>query len=798
MIFLFVREKTQDVQIPLTTVEPLGDAEENTEDKARLLPRALVQFFWHFGLAVSALFLASLKLTSGVSPFGLALVAALAPSYGITAAFGAATGYILTEGSVSALRYVAALISVAVLSKLLYTLEQGRHLRAMPALIAFCASFLTAAAVLTAEGLTLGGFTSALTEALCTAAATFAFTAAGEAVVIYKQEKQLSSALAPFVAFSLFILLSTVSDLAVFGVSFSRMLSITLLLLFLYIYKGNTAALLGLSVALPFLLDDAVGMAAFSYMLASTAVGYVKNRKLYVSALTFVTTFGFCLLFLDIPSRLPLFLEAIGGALLFLATPKRLLHSGSVCSAEETPKETGEAQRAELFLRLRSASDAMRGIAETVETVSTVLPEVTPHLSAEEEATLYTKQTVCSSCPLFHICTEKHEEETEGAFQKMKTSLKEDRFLLLGDLPPVFRSRCPQAEHLCESMNRQFLRLSERKRNARTVEELRAATAKNFTCLSAMLERLSREVSEEITFDYAAEETARRAVFRECNLRTQAISCTKEENRLFLELLFTDKAEALHCKAKILSTLSDALSLDFDPPEIVEEGNGVRFKIAEKTLYGVEAGASRIIPDNGKYSGDSYESFYDGRGNYIAVLSDGMGQGKRAALDSALAVTFLIRLLKGGASPEHALQSANALLLLKSEEESLATLDVLKINLYTGKAVFYKAGAAKSLLKRGKKIQSIESASLPAGILEEVNFERTEGLLAAEDLAIMASDGAFDYAEKEVESALASCHAEPAEEIAQKLSDTALKQAPKGHADDITVLTLRLFQKSEI
>ncbi len=797
VIFLLVREKTEEIQIPLTATELPQEVEKTAEHRERILPRGVSRFLWHFGLCISALFLASLKLSEGFSPFGLALVSALSPPYAVTAAFGAAAGYILTEGSVSALRYVAALLSAAVLSKLLYTLEQDRHLRAMPALIGFSASFLTAAAVLTAEGMTLGGFTAALTEALCTAAATFAFAAAGEATADYIKEKELPPALVPFVAFSLFLLLSTISDLAVFGVSFSRMLSVTILLFFLYIYKGNTAALTGISMALAFFMDDAVGPAAFAYILASAAAGYAAKRKLYACALVFVGVFGTCLLVLDTETRLALFLEAVGGALLFLATPKRFLRGASRYTVKDSPKETGQAQRAELFLRLRSASEAMRGIAETVETVSEVLPEISPRLSEGEEASLYTRETVCTACPLSAVCNEKHGEETEAAFQKMKDSLKEDRFLLLGDLPPVFRSRCPQAETLCESMNRRFLRLSEQRRNERTVMDLRAATAKNFQCLSAMLERLSTEVSEEISFDYAAEETARRALFRECALRTKALSCTKAEDRLFLEILFPEKEEALQRKAEILSTLSEVLSLEFDPPEIEPDGDGVRLKIAERTLYGVEAGASRIIPDNGKYSGDSYESFYDGRGNYIAVLSDGMGQGKRAALDSALAVTFLIRLLKGGASPEHALQSANALLLLKSEDESLATIDVLKINLYSGKAVFYKAGAAKSLLKRGKQIQRIESNSLPAGILENITFETTEGALSPDDLAILASDGAFDYAEKEVEAALASCREETTTEIAQKLSDAALKKAPKGHADDITVLALRLFQKSE-
>ena len=60
------------------------------------------------------------------------------------------------------------------------------------------------------------------------------------------------------------------------------------------------------------------------------------------------------------------------------------------------------------------------------------------------------------------------------------------------------------------------------------------------------------------------------------------------------------------------------------------------------------------------------------------ILSDGMGTGPRAALDSAMASGLMARLVKAGFGFQSALRLVNSSLLLKSRDESLATLDIVK------------------------------------------------------------------------------------------------------------------------
>ena len=89
-----------------------------------------------------------------------------------------------------------------------------------------------------------------------------------------------------------------------------------------------------------------------------------------------------------------------------------------------------------------------------------------------------------------------------------------------------------------------------------------------------------------------------------------------------------------------------------------------------------------------------------------------------------------------------ALKIVNSALLVKSGEESLSTVDIAAVNLYTGQAHFYKAGAAPTFIRRGSRTGMVESTSLPAGILTAVEFEKSSVQLRDGDLIVMVSDGA--------------------------------------------------------
>ena len=106
------------------------------------------------------------------------------------------------------------------------------------------------------------------------------------------------------------------------------------------------------------------------------------------------------------------------------------------------------------------------------------------------------------------------------------------------------------------------------------------------------------------------------------------------------------------------------------------------------------------------------------------ILSDGMGTGGRAAVDGAMASGLMSRLIKAGFGYDCSLRILNSSMLFKSTDESLATVDIASIDLFTGETKLYKAGAAPTIVRRSGKTGKVQSTSLPAGILREIGFDK--------------------------------------------------------------------------
>lgn len=90
----------------------------------------------------------------------------------------------------------------------------------------------------------------------------------------------------------------------------------------------------------------------------------------------------------------------------------------------------------------------------------------------------------------------------------------------------------------------------------------------------------------------------------------------------------------------------------------------------------------------------------------------------------------------------------NSALLVKSSEESLATLDCACVDLFTGKCEFYKAGAPKSYVIKNGALNMCELSSMPAGILRGIEFAKRTAVLAVGDELIMMSDGVTDAGDR--------------------------------------------------
>ena len=210
---------------------------------------------------------------------------------------------------------------------------------------------------------------------------------------------------------------------------------------------------------------------------------------------------------------------------------------------------------------------------------------------------------------------------------------------------------------------------------------------------------------------------------------------------------------------------------------------------ALRAVFGAASAAAR-----GEVSGDAVQQFCSPTAAQM-ILCDGMGTGRPAAVDGNLAAELTARLLKAGIPAELAARLVNVALALKSEEESGATLDLISVDLYTGTARLFKAGAAPGFLVHGGRVRAVGEATLPMGVLGGVNGQSRVVHLTAGDYAVLVSDGLLvdgaGWVAKQVE--LSAAAGDAPEKLAETLVQTARIRAQKtGRPDDITAAVLRL------
>lgn len=214
-------------------------------------------------------------------------------------------------------------------------------------------------------------------------------------------------------------------------------------------------------------------------------------------------------------------------------------------------------------------------------------------------------------------------------------------------------------------------------------------------------------------------------------------------------------------------------------------------------VFQVVSGVSRLPKRGGHISGDSFVATALSPDRYLLALSDGMGVGIGAAAESKQCVNLLQLLLQAGFSTEVAVDTLNSFLLLRTADESFATVDLALFDLGTGNGEFVKIGATPSFLKRGRDVTVIKSASVPVGIVTEVQVEPEFRHMRAGDMVVMITDGIWDLsqdaADKEawIVSHLEREQSDDPGEVAEGLLARAMELTSDA-GDDMTVLAARI------
>ena len=438
--------------------------------------------------------------------------------------------------------------------------------------------------------------------------------------------------------------------------------------------------------------------------------------------------------------------------------------------------------------RLEQVSQSLSSLAETVNDVYETLPQPKEDF---RWVINNTHDTLCFNCGRRETCWKQEYASTMEGMESLRPLL-ESGGLEPGTLPGQL-SRCIHPAALCAAAGRSFALYRSRKEARIHAEAMRTALTEQYSAVAEALGVLGEQLGR--PGDPEPYKSGRVADFfaslgsppQECAVtlddlgRTHAAVTLPRTRFTGQELAALAKEVGRICRRTL--EVPQVLSCKGLTTLLFSE------KPALRAVFGAAGAAAR-----GSISGDAVQQFCSPTAAQM-ILCDGMGTGRPAAVDGNLAAELTARLLKAGFTAELAARLVNVALALKSEDESGATLDLVSVDLYTGTARLFKAGAAPGFLVHGGRVRAVGDASLPVGILGGVNGQSRVVHLTAGDYIVLVSDGLLvdgaGWVAKQLE--LSAAAGETPENIARTLVETARVRAQKtGRPDDITAAVLRL------
>lgn len=341
---------------------------------------------------------------------------------------------------------------------------------------------------------------------------------------------------------------------------------------------------------------------------------------------------------------------------------------------------------------------------------------------------------VCLKCPKRNLCWNLEYASTLDIISKICNAVSTKGYVEASDLPEYIRRRCPSLDEITDGVNNAATQLI---RDCLEDGRLSGFSADYRAVSAALAEAVAgdeRENSEDI------ERTERvRRVFERANIKFSSISVTGKR-RVVIRAENVSLARATVKARELRENVERAVGVLLGPPVLTSEGKGMRLELTARRRFSVSFGAARSSAENGDPCGDSICSIDSSEDYFYAVICDGMGQGRGAAFASSASIRFLKQMLEAKMSVETSLSVLNAWLRADREECSVS-IDILQIDLLSGKAAIYKSGAAPSFIRRGREVFPIESEGFPVGILKQTSSVRTDLELLAGDLILMGSDG---------------------------------------------------------
>lgn len=717
-----------------------------------------------------------------LAPFGLVFVSGCTAVFLPSAALGAFVGYFIPAVSSGGFRYLAALLAVVAVRLLLSGYKKLSENTLFLSALAVVSNAVTS--IVTYSGIPLD-LLKLLAECIIILGSVFVT----HRTFVSLSNKRIGLSLDELVCLisSATIILIGLIECSFFKISIGRTLGVFLLLAAARYGGVAISSACGIAMSLACAVTKSYEGGFGIYAFAGLAAGIFSSLGKYAISSSAVAIGIIGISFLQFKDGSSLFLaEIFISSIAFLLVPRSLGIYLSKFFYRNPKLNTKDSTSKALSMRLNIASKALSDVSDTVSQVSSELAKIN---SPDFKAVLsYIEQDACAGCKLRLHCWESKSSATLDAIMQIISSIKDGTNLDESPSLEEFRGRCLKTNKMHDVIKHHYSRYTSLIAAEDRIEEVRQVVSEQFEGISNMLSELSQTLSSDEHFSSTA---AAAAVSILKNIGIYADECAAKIDkfgRMSLELKIKNDKNTTLNRLQIMKLLSLACERNFGVPNLTKIGDLTVITVNEQANLKVDIGVEQHCAVSGSICGDACKYFNDGKGHFIMILSDGMGTGGRAAVDGAMASGLMARLLKAGFGYDCSLKIINSSMLFKSSDESLATLDIASIDLFTGVTELYKAGSAPTIVRKNGHSGKAESNSLPIGILKEVAFDRAGIRLHCGDILLLVSDGVTFDGTEWIRTELEAWGDGGAQDLAEHICECARRRYIKTRPDDITVM----------
>ena len=700
------------------------------------------------GLLISRVYL---DMTFGVvqvlAPFGLAYLIAITNyerKYILSSSLGVILGYITLFNKVSnfsAYIIISTIVTIISMSKLN---KKARNI----------ASFITVFSGLFIYGVLVGSSDIILhfIGAISVTALVFPiyYVVSYTLKCIEEINTQHFFSIDEIVSIELFIclLIVGIGTLSINDISFRNIAAILFIVVLAFISDTNMGA--GAGITMGIILGFATGNLMESiaiYGACGLVAGIFRESGKLFTALSFNIIFVIVTLYSGVFNNIS-FIEALVGTGIFLLIPKKIYNKISLeINKDKKVGHFSEVRFAEIKDEL---TERLRDFTE----VLSIMGKSLNNLVGNDKLAIKNKgnalvenlsDRTCSDCDMRYMCWKRELHQTYNAFSDLIRNYENNS----GSFPHELEKKCIKkyalVKNLEDIMNIYMVNETLKSR----LGEGRKILSNHINNMSVTISEIVDEFGNELHLCTDVEKSIKKSLLK-YGINFGSLICYNDKNgRIKIKMQMENCMGAQTCIKTVLPIISETIgknmSIGSEGCNINSKNNMCEIVIEEAPKYHINSHVAVATKEGEKFTGDSYSYGRTKDGNYITVISDGMGSGPEAGLESKVSVEIIEKFMEVGFDEKIAIDAVNAIMSIKfSEDEKFSTLDMNKIDLYTGNAKFMKVGAIESFIKRGNKVEVINSNTLPFGVLEEPDVDTVEKQVGNGDVIVSISDGILD------------------------------------------------------